>query len=114
MTHSLIAAAGASALLLVTLHPSNAAAEDAVMRVKVGDLRLGTDVGAERAYLRIRAAAKTFCGDRGEIRSLKEHAESRACTRRMTYLAVGKLDAPLVTARYARTGAQPVILLSMR
>lgn len=115
MTRRLIAAAGAFSLLLVTLPSTPVVAEEvATMTVKVGDLRLGSEPGAERAYTRIRMAAKDFCGDDGTVRQLRRAAEVRKCKQRMTYLAVNKLDSPLVTARYMKSGSQPAILLASR
>lgn len=115
MTRKLIATASASALLLVTLYSTPVAAEEVgTMRVKISDLRLGGEPGADRAFRRIRVAAATFCGDDRSIRQLSRIAEIHKCKARMTYLAVTKLDAPLVTARYENSGGQPPILLASR
>lgn len=115
MTHNLVAAAGVSALLLAASQAAPlTAAEAGTMTVKIGDLRLGAAPGAQRAYKRIRMAAAEFCGDDRSFRRLKQNAEISRCKARMTYLAVSKLDAPMVTALYAKSGQQPPILLASR
>ena len=84
------------------------------MTVKISDLQLGGKPGADRAFRRIRMAAATFCGDDRSFRQPAQNAEIRKCKARMTYLAVNKLDAPLVTARYRNYGGQPATLLARR
>jgi UrcA family protein len=84
------------------------------MRVKVGDLNLGSDVGAQSALTRIRVATRDFCSVQPGSRALAEQALARKCDARMTYMAVHKLDAPLVTAAYEGSTSQPTILLAAR
>jgi UrcA family protein len=84
------------------------------MRVKVGDLNLSSQVGAQSALNRIRAATRDFCSVNPGSRALAEQAEARKCDARMTYMAVRKLDAPVVTAAYEGSRAQPAILLATR
>lgn len=86
-----------SAVLL--LAPAAAEAAEDVMIVRLGDLNLSSDAGANSALRRIRDAAKAFCGGHGE-RSLAVHREATQCRARMVGKAVAALDAPLVTARH--------------
>jgi UrcA family protein len=84
------------------------------MRVKVGDLNLRKDDGAQVAFKRIRTATHAFCGWEPGSRRLAAQAEAQKCDARMTYLAVRKLDAPLVTAAYERSTARPPIVFARR
>lgn len=75
-------------------------AEEATMRVRVGDLNVHEEPGARAALRRIKFAASNFCGPingypLGVTRAAKE------CRKEMTDKAVAKLDAPVVTALYA-------------
>jgi len=114
MTRKLIAVASACALLGVALaaSPAFAQGEPGTMRVATGDLNLESDRGAQNVLNRIKAASSVFCEDDNRSRDLKRRLESRKCRDRMMYLAVDKLDAPLVTAKYKDSGAKPPILLT--
>lgn len=85
------------------------------MRVKVGDLNLATNNGAQSALNRIRVASRDFCSVSPGDRNLAVQAEARKCDAQMAYLAVKKLDSPVVTAMYegSRT-TQPPVLLAQR
>lgn len=84
------------------------------MKVKVGDLNLGSGVGARSALNRIRVATRDFCSVEPGSRNLSVQAEARKCDAQMTYLAVKKLDAPVVTAMYEGSRTQPTVLLAER
>jgi UrcA family protein len=84
------------------------------MRVKVGDLNLTTNNGARSALTRIRVATADFCSVSPGDRNLAVQAEARKCDAQMTYLAVKKLDSPVVTAMYEGSRTQPPVLLAQR
>jgi UrcA family protein len=94
--------------------PAFAADAPDQMKVKVGDLNLRSDVGAHSALNRIRAATRDFCSLQPGSLALAQQAEARKCDARMTYMAVRKLDAPMVTAAYEGSTSQPTILLATR
>ena len=114
MTRKLIAVASVCALLGVALtaSPAFAQGEPGTMRVATGDINLESDSGAQRVLNRIKTASSVFCEDDNRTKDLKRKMESRKCRDRMMYLAVDKLDAPLVTAKYKDSGAKPPILLT--
>ncbi|WP_332774245.1 UrcA family protein [Phenylobacterium sp.] len=116
MKSKLIAVVSASAFLGAAFvgTPAFAQEERADMKVAVGDLNLRAGTGAERALRRIKSASKVFCQDTARVTTLQERSNARACRDRMMYLAVNKLDAPLVTARYDESGARPPIILAER
>jgi len=105
-----------SAAILTSAIAAPAFAEDttAQMRVKVGDLNLGTGVGALSAFNRIRVATRDFCSLDPGNRNLSVQAEARKCDAQMTYLAVKQLDSPMVTAMYEGSRTQPTVLLAQR
>jgi UrcA family protein len=84
------------------------------LRIKVGDLNLGSHAGAHAALNRIRGATREYCGVDPGSRALRMQAEARKCDARLTYMAVRKLDAPLVTAAYEGSRSQPAILFARR
>ena len=84
------------------------------MRVVTGDLNLQSDSGARTVLHRIKSASSAFCEDDNRTRDLGRKLEAWKCRDRMMYLAVSKLDAPLVTASYHASGAKPPILLAGR
>jgi UrcA family protein len=112
MTRKLFAVASACAFLGAT--PSFAGGEQANMRVSTEGLNLQSDSGAQIVLNRIKYAASVFCEDDGGTKELARRAEARRCRDRMMDLAVSKLDAPLVTARYAQSGLKPPILMADR
>lgn len=70
-------------------------AATAQMRVRVGDLDLKTEAGAQRALLRIKLAARDFCAIPLEIPLTPGYER---CQRSLIAKAVKQLDAPMVTA----------------
>lgn len=116
MTRKLFAVASACAFLGATLAgtPAIAGGEQANMRVPTAGLNLQSDSGAQTVLNRIKFAASVFCEDTAGTKELARSAEARRCRDRMMYLAVSKLDAPMVTARYSASGAKPPILLAHR
>lgn len=115
MTRKLFAVASACAFLGATFAatPSLAGEEQGHMRVATGDLNLQSDTGAQSVLHRIKSASSTFCEDAG-TRDLARKLAAWKCRDRMMYMAVSKLDAPLVTASYQASGAKPPILLTRR
>jgi UrcA family protein len=101
MTRFVISAA---AFALVLAASGVASAEDGTMRVRVGDLNVRTDAGAQAALGRIRFAAENFCGARNPY-DLSASAQQRACFERMTGKAVDALNAPKVSALSGRSSA---------
>jgi UrcA family protein len=77
------------------------------MRVRVGDLDVRADAGAQAAFARIHGAAATFC-DQGS-RDLGAILRQRACVQTMTGKAVDALHAPKVTAL---NGRSPALILA--
>lgn len=88
-----------SAVLL--LAPGLAQAAEESMIVRLGDLDVVREAGAQSALRRIRLAADRFCGGHGE-RALQVQAAAGACRVEMTDRAVAKLGAPTVTALHRR------------
>ena len=74
-------------------------AEEAAMRVRIGDLNVHEEPGARAALRRIKFAADNFCGAISGPLSVTR--ASKECRKEMTDKAVAKLDAPMVTALYA-------------
>jgi UrcA family protein len=74
---------------------ATAQAETAQMRVRVGDLDLKTEAGAEQALSRIKLAARDFCAIPLEIPLTPAYGR---CRRKLTAMGVRQLDAPMVTA----------------
>jgi UrcA family protein len=116
MTRKLFAVVSACAFLGAALAatPALAADEIATMRVSTGDLNLQSNSGAQDVLRRIENASSAFCGIEDGNRDLGRQLESLKCRNKMTYLAVSKLDAPLVTAMYRSSGAGPPVLLAHR
>lgn len=111
-------AAAAAAMTLMAWGASPALAQTssdtAQMSVRVGDLNLRSDNGAKVALRRITSTSKSFCGGDPGRRTLAEQMETSKCVKRMTYMAVNKLDAPMVTAQYNGASAGPPIVFASR
>lgn len=75
-----------------------AQAEDAQMRVPLGDVNLNTEAGAKSALARIESRADDFCDANSGRQPLERAQASNRCVAAMTRKGVTKLDAPLVTA----------------
>jgi UrcA family protein len=127
MTRKLFAVASACAFFGAAFAGSPSFAQDeqgqvqyfahgelAHMKVPTGGLDLQSDDGARSALGRIKYAASVFCEDTEGKMDIGRKLEAQKCKDRMTYMAVSKLDAPLVTARYYQTGGKPPILLARR
>jgi UrcA family protein len=109
-----LAAAAAMSAIGMPAFAQDAAGTDQ-MRVKVGDLNLAAGTGARSALNRIRVATRDFCSVSPGDRNLAVQAEARKCDAQMTYLAVKKLDSPVVTAMYEGShSTQPPVLLAQR
>jgi UrcA family protein len=86
---------GASVLMGAT---TVARAEEASMRVKLADLNLTTQAGAQIALARIRWSAGVFCEASPGLKALERSAPVDRCVGDMTRKGVSQLGAPLVTA----------------
>ena len=76
------------------------------MVVRLGDLNVSSQKGAEAALRRIKQAARSFCGPSSP--EVARHFAAKACEKRMVAQAVTELDAPAVTALNSRS--QPIRL----
>ena len=97
--------------LVCVLVAFNAHAGDARSEtVKFADLNLDTPSGAEALYRRIHAAAWRVCEQpAGEL------AAARACMTKAESQAIGKVQAPLLTAFYQKkTGSLPSTVTANR
>jgi UrcA family protein len=78
--------------------------------VKFADLNVGTPAGAKALYGRIHAAAWHVCQQPGG-----ELQAAKICMRRAQSDAVGKVNAPLLTALYQKkTGSNPRTIIANR
>ena len=100
----------ASTVALIALVGGAAHAEDATMRVRIGDLNLHHEDGAKVALRRIKAASSNFCGEGQVYRSVEGTTNIRKCRKTMTDKAVAQLGAPLVTALYTPATSSPTEL----
>jgi UrcA family protein len=106
-----ILACAAAMWLACTLVASNAHAGDSRSEtVKFADLNVSTQAGAEALYGRIHAAARRVCdqpaGEMEAVASCMKKAESEA---------IGKVNAPLLTAYYQnKTGTHPQTITARR
>ena len=89
-----------TSLAALALSGFAAHAEEATMRVRIGDLNVHEEPGARAALRRIKYAATNFCGPINGYPLTLTRA-SKECRKEMTDKAVAKLDAPVVTALYA-------------
>ena len=69
--------------------------------VRHSDLDLSRQADAELMVVRIVRAARSVCGERKLTRELADRAEFNACFRATVTSTVARLNAPLVTARFA-------------
>jgi UrcA family protein len=89
---------------------ANAGADVRSETVKFADLNVGTPAGAEALYGRIHAAAWHVCQQpAGALQA------ARTCMKRAESDAVGKVNAPLLTAFYQKkTGSNPQTIIANR
>jgi UrcA family protein len=83
------------AVIAFVASTATAEAETAQMRVKIGDLDLKTETGAQQALKRIKTAAREFCEVPLELPLTRGFER---CHRDLVAKAVSQLDAPMVTA----------------
>ena len=78
--------------------------------VRFADLNVGTPAGVEALYGRIHGAAGRVCQQPGgELEAI------RTCVRRAESNAIGKVNAPLLTAFYQKkTGSNPQTIIASR
>jgi len=107
----------AAAWLACALVASNAHADDQVRAetVKFADLNLTSQAGVEALYGRIHSAARRVCDQpAGELAAVKPWAV-KACMTKAESAAIGKVNAPLLTAYYEKkTGNHPLALAAKR
>ena len=78
--------------------------------VKFADLNLGSQAGVEALYQRIHAAAWRVCRQ-----PAGEEAAARSCEKRAESDAIGKVNAPLLTAFYQqKSGSHPQTITANR
>ena len=73
--------------------------------VSYSDLDLSRTAGADALIVRLSRVATTVCGDRPNPADMDAYGRYRACKTRTMDAAIRKVNAPLVTARYAREAA---------
>ena len=77
--------------------------------VDYSDLDLSRTEGADALIARLRNATRKACGGRPDPTDLEDQRLYAACKVRSMDAAVKQVNAPLVTARYAREPAQAVL-----
>lgn len=102
----------AVAALSLTATASFAAVDENAARtvVRYGDLNLANPADAKRMDARIRAAARSVCGEEPTNVDLAGQAYFRACVAKAESGAVAQLNAPMVTA--AHEGRTAVVTLA--
>lgn len=95
MKKFIYAAVAASAFLCAV---QAAQAEEAQMRVKLADVNLATQAGAQTALARIQFSVADFCEKSMGRETLERAAVTDRCVAEMTAKSVRQLNAPLVTA----------------
>jgi UrcA family protein len=103
----------AAAAAPATSAPASSNLDQVSVQVRLGDLNLGSNAGAEIALRRIHNAARSICGGAPNVRELDRAAPYADCMNRSVGQAVISLDSPLVTALNAKT-AQPTLLAAGR
>lgn len=107
-----ILACAAAMWLACTLVASNARAGDDSRSetVKFADLDVSTQAGVEALYGRIHAAARRVCQQ-----PAGEQAAVTPCMKKAESDAIGKVNAPLLTAFYQdKTGSHPQTITARR
>jgi UrcA family protein len=79
------------------------------VRVKVGDLNLDTEHGAQVALSRIRNASHFICGEEPSARQIKEGMLYRSCMHRTVGQAVAMANRPVLTAVAGQLGETTVL-----
>ncbi|HEY0436683.1 MAG TPA: UrcA family protein [Phenylobacterium sp.] len=94
-----MAAGAAQAEVLPSGYEQNSAT------VRIGDLNLNSDAGAQKALSRIASAAGRVCGDAGNNMDLGHRRQYRACVGATVQHTVAELDSSRVNGVYANTGS---------
>jgi UrcA family protein len=100
-TSILTFALGASVLALVAAPAASVSAQpeqSPSVTVKYSDLNISNREGARTVYRRIESTARNLCGDEPDIHDVGALHSWRACVNTSVDNAVGRLDAPMVTA----------------
>ncbi len=74
--------------------------------VSYSDLDLSRTAGADALIVRLSKVATAVCGDRPNAADTVAYGRYRACKIRTMDAAIREVNAPLVTARYARDAAR--------
>ena len=90
-----------------------AQAEEGRMKVRVADLNLTTQAGAQTALSRIRWSVGVFCEASPGLKSLERGVVVDRCVSDMTRKSVTQLNAPLVTALLDGGAAPPSAALAL-
>lgn len=77
------------------------------LTVKFSDLDISRAAGADALISRLRNASRKVCGDFPNLADTDATRRHKRCMVQATDAAVKQVNAPLVTARYARDVAQP-------
>jgi UrcA family protein len=117
-TTILTLALGASVMALAFTPATSASAQPAPQtfsaRVKYSDLNLSTREGAKAMYQRIKSTARSLCGEEPDIGEVGGIDAWRTCVSDAVNNAVGRLDAPMVTAFNGGRSASTVKLAQAR
>ena len=77
------------------------------LTVSFSDLDISRAAGADALISRLRNASRKVCGDFPNLADTDATRRHKRCMVQATDAAVKQVNAPLVTARYARDVAQP-------
>jgi len=104
----------AAAAVLASVLVASTAHADGQFRsetVRYSDLNLSTSAGVEALYQRIHAAARRVC----EQPAREQAAAAGKCMTKAESEAIGKVNAPLLTAFYqTKTGTHPSTIIATR
>lgn len=117
MTYQALTAALGAAVLALAAVPLPAPAQDASTQTEVvsfADLNLNSPEGAKAMFYRITSTAKRLCGDEPDVGEIVGFSAWRICVKDAINGAVGRLDAPLVTALNGGHATRPVMLAKAR
>lgn len=104
----MILAAVAAATPSAAADPRSAVGEVVTLEATVSysDLDLSRTAGADALIVRLSKVATAVCGDRPNAADTDAYGRYRVCKTRTMDAAIRKVNAPLVTARYARDAAR--------
>ena len=97
-TSRLTVALGASVLALAFTPATSTSAQKVSATVRYSDLNLSTREGAKAMFQRLKSTARSLCGDEPDIGDITGLGGWRTCVSDAVNDAVGRLNAPMVTA----------------